>query len=615
MQTPPISPKASPLASTPNVRTILKEELMQACKDLQRRGKGKSPQTPKQSPDSNSKMISVADYLLERLAQRNVTSMFGLPGDFNLGFLDYVEDHPKINWVGNCNELNAAYAADGYARVRSGSLGVITTTFGVGELSAMNGIAGAFSEMVPVLHIVGVPSTSQQKNRPMLHHTLGDGRYQAYQTAATQVTIWQEYIGRTETAAEQIDLAITKCITEARPVYLALPTDMAEQKISSERLCTQLSDSQPPNNVHMEEFVLKTLYDLVQQARGNVVVLADACIMRQGIQNEVTEFLHLTGFPVFATPMGKTSVDETWERYGGIYVGELSNPEIKEAVENAKLVISIGSIPSDYNTGNFTYNIPKERYVELHSSWAKVQHGLYEGLGMKQLLPKLAQHLREFRPLANKIEIPRFESPAPQEKHNKISHAWFWPRISSFFREKDVIVTETGTSNFGILVVPLPKGSILVSQILWGSIGWSVGSCLGAALAARDEGLGRVILFVGEGSVQLTVQEISPMIKNGLKPIIFLLNNNGYTIERKIHGKYRKYNDVSNWKWSGLLDVLNDNEAFNTESFVVESKEEVDKLLNGEKLKDDKGIRLVEVRMDTLDAPKALERQATASKK
>ena len=74
------------------------------------------------------------------------------------------------------NELNASYAADGYARVKEGSIGVLVTTFGVGELSATNGIAGAFSEHVPVLHIVGVPSTAQQKSKPMLHHTLGDGR-------------------------------------------------------------------------------------------------------------------------------------------------------------------------------------------------------------------------------------------------------------------------------------------------------------------------------------------------------------------------------------------------------------------------------------------------------
>lgn len=68
----------------------------------------------------------------------------------------------------------------------------------------------------------------------------------------------------------------------------------------------------------METFVIKTIYDLVKEAKGDVVVLTDACIMRQGVRNEVTDFLKTTEFPVFATPMGKTTVDENWKRYGGV---------------------------------------------------------------------------------------------------------------------------------------------------------------------------------------------------------------------------------------------------------------------------------------------------------
>ncbi|KAJ8463445.1 hypothetical protein ONZ45_g17579 [Pleurotus djamor] len=163
--------------------------------------------------EDGSDQILVGDYLLKRLEQLEVTSMFGVPGDFNLGFLDLVDDHPSINWIGNCNELNASYAADGYARVKSNSIGVLLTTFGVGELSAMNGIAGAFSEMVPVLHIVGVPSTVQQKSRPMLHHTLGDGRFDAYEKAAEQFTISQAILKDASTAAAEIDRILTDCIT------------------------------------------------------------------------------------------------------------------------------------------------------------------------------------------------------------------------------------------------------------------------------------------------------------------------------------------------------------------------------------------------------------------
>ncbi|KAF8158340.1 thiamine diphosphate-binding protein [Crassisporium funariophilum] len=561
-------------------------------------------------PKAGAKKISVGNYLLSRLAQLGVTSMFGLPGDFNLGFLDLVEDHPQIDWVGNCNELNAAYAADGYARINEKSIGVVLTTFGVGELSAINGIAGAFSEMVPVLHIVGVPSTVQQKNRPLLHHTLGDGRYDAYKKAASQFTIFQAELLNTSDAASLIDQAITTCITKARPVYLTLPTDMVYPEISSERLSIPLSRDPPTNHPQTEDFVVALINERVSEAEGDVVVLVDACVIRHGVRNEVVQFLKATGFPVYATPMGKTAVDENYNRYGGIYVGSLTHPDIKEKVESAKLILSIGSLGSDFNTGNFSYNIPTKRLIELHSNYSQVQYARFDDIGMKLLLPKLTDKLQRFHSQASKIQVPEFVAQLPQEDSSIISHLWFWPRVGYFFKPKDVIVTETGTSNFGILDVPLPSGAVLVSQILWGSIGWSVGSCLGAALAARDVGMPRVILFVGDGSLQLTVQEISPMIRKGLKPIIFVLNNRGYTIEKYIHGKHRKYNNIANWKWTSLLDSLNDDEKYETASYTVNDKSELSALLDDASFARADKIQLVEVMMETLDAPRALERQA-----
>ncbi|KIK07962.1 hypothetical protein K443DRAFT_128744 [Laccaria amethystina LaAM-08-1] len=558
--------------------------------------------------------ISIGNYLLERLAQLGVTSMFGVPGDFNLGFLDLVEDHSKIEWVGNCNELNAAYAADGYARVKEHSIGVVTTTFGVGELSATNGIAGAFSEMVPVLHIVGTPSTVQQKAKPILHHTLGDGRYEAYRLAAAQFSIFQANLADKNTAAALIDHALTECIKLARPVYVTLPMDMVTQEISSERLKIPLSRSHPLNDHDTEKFVIDLIAERVKEAEGDVVVIVDACVIRHDVRKEVLDLLKETGFPVYATPMGKTAINEDHERYGGIYIGTVTHPDIKKKVEQAKLIISIGGLQSDFNTGNFSYKIPTLRHIELHSTHTKVQYATFAGVEMKQLLPKLGEALKSLHPLVRKFEVPLFVKALPKEDTPVISQLWFWPRLSYFFKPKDVIVTETGTSNFGILEVPLPPGSVLVSQILWGSIGWSVGSCLGAALAARDVGLNRVILFVGDGSLQLTVQEISPMIRLGLKPIIFVLNNSGYTIEKFIHGKKRKYNNIANWKWTELLNVFSEDDKPH-KSYTVRTKDELSSLLDDKAFASGDKIQLVEVVMEPLDAPRALKVQTELSAK
>ncbi|KAJ7209307.1 thiamine diphosphate-binding protein [Mycena pura] len=559
-----------------------------------------------------SEPIEVGNYLLARLAQLKVTQMFGVPGDFNLGFLDLVEDHPTVDWVGNCNELNAAYAADGYARVKEHGIGVVLTTFGVGELSAINGIAGAFSEMVPVLHIVGVPSTAQQKSKALLHHTLGDGRYDAYVKAAENVTISQGIITDKEGAAATIDRVLTDCMTRARPVYLTLPTNLVFEKISSERLRIPLSRTQPPNDPDVAAFVVEEVVRLVQSAKEDVVILVDVCAVRHDAQAEVNELVVKTGFPVYAAPMGKTAVSENYERYGGIYVGSISDPVVKNKVENARLILSIGCVKSDFNTGNFTYSIPAARTVEFHSDNTKVLHAMYPAIGMKQLLPQLTARLA---PTPSKISVPPFRAIVPQEDNEIITHAWLWPRVSQFFRPKDVIVAETGTSNFGLIDVPLPEQSIFVSQLLWGSIGWAVGSTLGAAFAARERGMGRTILFIGDGSLQLTVQEFSSMLRHGLKPIIFVLNNGGYEIERCIRGRERKYNDIMNWEWTRLLGALGDADGTRSKSCTVRTKGEMSALLDSPAFAEAGKMQLVEVVMQMHDAPRALKIQSEMGEK
>ena len=120
---------------------------------------------------------------------------------------------------------------------------------------------------------------------------------------------------------------------------------------------------------------------------------------------------------------------------------------------------------------------------------------------MKLLLPKLTARLQPFKEGASALAVPKFALPVPQEDNDVITHSWLWARVGQFFKSKDIIVAETGTSSFGVLDVPLPSGAVFVSQILWGSIGWTVGSTLGAAFAAQDRNMGRTILFIGDGSL------------------------------------------------------------------------------------------------------------------
>ncbi|WP_288709095.1 thiamine pyrophosphate-binding protein, partial [uncultured Serratia sp.] len=168
---------------------------------------------------------TVADYLLDRLAQIGIRHFFGVPGDYNLQFLDHVIAHPQITWVGCANELNAAYAADGYARCKPAA--ALLTTFGVGELSALNGVAGSYAEYLPVIHVVGTPAQRAQRAGDLLHHSLGDGDFTHFARIAKEVSVAQANL-TADNAAREIDRLIDAALLEHRPVYLMLPSDVAE---------------------------------------------------------------------------------------------------------------------------------------------------------------------------------------------------------------------------------------------------------------------------------------------------------------------------------------------------------------------------------------------------
>jgi len=195
---------------------------------------------------------------------------------------------------------------------------------------------------------------------------------------------------------------------------------------------------------------------------------------------------------------------------------------------------------------------------------------------------------------------------ANTDSSETITQAWFWPRMGEFLKENDIVITETGTSNFGIWETKFPKGVTALSQVLWGSIGYSVGACQGAALAARDGNSNRrTVLFVGDGSFQLTAQEVSTMIRLGLKPIIFVICNDGYTIERFIHGMEAVYNDIQPWRYKEAISFFGAKEGA-AKIHQLKTKEDTNKLFTDKEFNAADVLQFVELHIPKYDAPRAL---------
>lgn len=323
---------------------------------------------------------------------------------------------------------------------------------------------------------------------------------------------------------------------------------------------------------------------------------------------------------------------ETLSNYGGVYAGTGSNAGVQERVEKSDLVLSIGAIKSDFNTSGFTYRISQLSTIDFHSTFVRVKYSEYPGVGMKGVLRKVVDRL----PKLNVEDGPSMHQnviPAEVRKSSDptITHDWLWPRTGQWLEPNDIVLTETGTSNFGIWETRFPKGVTAISQVLWGSIGYATGSCQGAALAQKEqpENFNRTILWTGDGSFQLTAQEVSTMIRHNLTPIIFCICNDGYTIERWIHGMDATYNDVQPWKYRDLVAAFGADPR-NYKTYQVRTKEELDRLFKDKRFCSASCLQVsvsplslmstrtnsyefVEVYMPKEDAPKVLQITAKAS--
>ena len=174
--------------------------------------------------DSPSRRMKIGDFLLRRLEEAGVRHLFGVPGDYNLELLQQLHDTGTLKWIGTCSELNASYAADGYARLNG--LGALLVTNGVGALSAINGVGGSFSEHVPVICIAGsIPLRSIDRGLGM-HHTMADGTYDHFLDAYAHVTAAHARL-TPRNAATEIDRLILTAWREKLPVYMELPSDIA----------------------------------------------------------------------------------------------------------------------------------------------------------------------------------------------------------------------------------------------------------------------------------------------------------------------------------------------------------------------------------------------------
>ncbi|WP_432824774.1 alpha-keto acid decarboxylase family protein [Dactylosporangium sp. CA-092794] len=488
---------------------------------------------------------TVGEYLLRRLREIGVGHVFGVPGDYELEFLDQIEAADGIEWVGNCNELNAAYAADGYARLNG--IAALVTTFSVGELSALNGIAGAFAESVPVVSIVGTPATFVMQAHQQVHHTAGDGNFARAARCAGEYTAGQALLDR-DNAALEIDRLLALCWLFKRPVYLMLPSDVAYQQI--EAPSSPLPLPEPTSDPAMLARFTDRAAAMLRGAES-VAVLVGHEVDRYRMAPQVIKLAEAIGCPVAALSISKGVFPEDHDQYVGLYAGGLGDPEVQRTVEQAGCVIAVGAQFADTISGGTTGHIEPSRIIAVHPMSSTTATTAHPHVAMADALSALAgmdaRNPAGIAPRRHPTAAghPSGSGPLIQQR--------FWARMASFFEPGDVVIADQGTSYAGCCGVPLPRDCTFIGQPLWGSIGYTLPSLLGTMLAAPGR---RHVLLIGDGSLQQTAQELSTLLRRDLNPIIILTNNDGYTVERYILGADAAYNTIAPWRYDRLVEAF-----------------------------------------------------------
>ncbi|MGL5075133.1 MAG: alpha-keto acid decarboxylase family protein, partial [Waterburya sp.] len=338
------------------------------------------------------------------------------------------------------------------------------------------------------------------------------------------------------------------------------------------------------------------------------VILAGVELHRYGIANLLSNLLDKTGYPFTTTLLGKSILSEMHPQFIGSYAGTLSQEYVRQRVENADCILCLGAFMSDINLGGFTAQLPETKLINANSDKVKIKHHFYHPVSLPAFMTGLSNKLQfkqsellDIQPAKNGLS-KKFEV----KKEQKLTNIRFYNRINRFISElpeKSIVIAETGDALIATIDLVLYGNTEYIGQALYTSIGYAVPACLGAAIAAPER---RLIVLVGDGAFQMTCQEISTIIRHQLNPIFFLINNDGYSIERAIHEG--SYNDIQPWKYHQLPEIFG-----NSWSCEVKNEGELEQALEKAKLLSDR-LCFIEIHLDRLDYSLGVKRLGKAIK-
>jgi len=536
--------------------------------------------------------VRIGDYLIERLLALGVTHAFGVPGDFVLGLFAMIEASP-LTMVNTCDEQGAGFAADAYARVNG--LGVVVVTYGVGGLKVANAAGQAYAEMSPVVFISGAPGRQERHDQPLLHHKVRF--YETQLRVFDQLTVTSAVLDDRETACREIDRALNTALLHKRPVYIELPRDMVG--VSVPRPTTIDRPVVPTTDPDALRAAVDETVGRLRAATRPVAFLGLE-VGRFELLRPAMDLIERMNLPTAVTLLDKSAISEQHPLFLGVYAGAMSRPEVADYVEASDLVLLLGSLLTDVNLGGGPSRLDRARSIHFAEGRLTIGLHAYDDIRLADYLGAIAA-----------ADLPRFDITLPANVDNgattwrpvpdaPITVARLFERLATFLTDDTIVIADPGDALLGALDLPVHRTYEFFANAYYASLGFAVPASIGAQLAAPGR---RPLVLVGDGSFQMTGMELSTSVRFGLSPIVVILENGGYAVERlMVDGTF---NDVLAWDHTTIPELFGSGVAFD-----VRTEDDLDLALAGVLERAD-DVVLIRVQLDPTDVSPAMRRFAT----
>jgi indolepyruvate decarboxylase len=531
---------------------------------------------------------TIGQYLIERLHALGVDHIFGVPGDYVLGLYKMLEDSP-ITMVGTTREDGAGFAADAYARLHG--LGCVCVTYCVGGLSLCNSVAGAYAEKSPVIVLSGSPGLSERARNPLLHHKVKgfETQFEVFE----KITVASAVLDDAWTAFNEIDRVLGAAVRFKRPVYLEIPRDRV---LARQLVPHRTPAALPPSDPEALREALDEAATMLSKAK-RPMILADVEIHRFGLQDDLIALAEGAGLPIATTILGKSVISESHPLFVGVYEGGMGKAEVTEFVEQADCLLMLGCFLSDINLGIFTAKLDPSRCIDATSEDLRIRHHHYQDVRLDDFIRGL--HHRG-------LTLPRTPIPPRPDASavpwvaaadTPLTSARLFARLNRMLDDRMVVIADIGDALFGSADMTMSRRTEFISPAYYTSMGFAIPAAVGAGMANRAL---RPLVIVGDGAFQMTGMELSTVARQGLNPIVIVMNNRGYTTERFLLDG--PFNDIHDWAYHKVPEVLGTGLGLE-----VWTEEDLDRALDTA-LANTQSFSLLNVHLDPLDKSPALER-------